>query len=400
MKKFPAFLLFLILLLAGCIDGGGTAAPLIVVATRAPLDAGFQTYLHPSGVFSIRVPPQWIPDQLPFEDGVRVQFTSIENSERVVRLTVMVINTGEPLTAEAFARAVQAYQPQEDGVWTATAPPAAMTDGSVRLQGLRLYPTIGTRGFNIFLQGNGSYFSSVETDVTGADSAMLQTLMASVNTFRVNTNVPLGIGSVNPMSVTSASGVLGFDHYTHWEDTNGGFNITGEVKNLAEVPLEAVRLTAFLLDAEDNILVERSTILAYDVLAPGESAPFRIRFDSGRPSIAVRYEIQGAARAAEFSLSTFYGNDNFLIGEDRAFYNTNGFLTVTGLIQNNNTKLAKSIRVLVAIVTDEGQVVAVQDTFINKDQLLPGEATSFEVTFDELGGNAFKYKILVQGTTD
>lgn len=395
-----SLLLLLIVGLAACIDGGGTAAPLVMVATRAPLDAGFQTYEHPSGVFSIRVPPQWIPDQLPFESGVRVQFTSVENNERVVRLTVAIINTGEPLTAEAFARAVQAYQPQEDGTWTATAPPAAMSDGSVRLQGLRDYPTIGTRGYNIFLQGNGTYFSAIEVDVTGADGVMLQTLFAAVNTFRVNTNFPLEIGEVKPASVTSASGVLGFENYTHWEDSNGGFNITGEVTNLADIPLEAVRLTAFLFDAQDNALAERSTILAYDVLAPGESAPFRIRFDSGRPSITVRYEIQGAARAAAFSQASFYGSENFLIGEDRAFYNTNGFLTVAGLVQNNNSKLATSIRVLVAVVDEEGKVVAVQDTFINKDQLLPGEATSFEVTFDELGGSAYKYKILVQGTTE
>ncbi|MBZ0308395.1 MAG: DUF3426 domain-containing protein, partial [Anaerolineae bacterium] len=307
-KKLLVFLL--IFGLTACMDGGGTAAPLVMVATRAPLDAGFQTYEHPSGVFSIRVPPQWIPDQLPFESGVRVQFTSVENNERVVRLTVAIINTGEPLTAEVFARAVQAYQPQEDGAWTSTAPAAAMSDGSVRLQGLREYPTIGTRGYNIFLQGNGTYFSAIEVDVTGADGVMLQTLFAAVNTFRVNTNFPLEIGEVKPASVTSASGVLGFENYTHWEDTNGGFNITGEVINLADIPLEAVRLTAFLFDAQDNPLAERSTILAYDVLAPGESAPFRIRFDSGRPSITVRYEIQGAARAAEFSQASFYGSEN------------------------------------------------------------------------------------------
>lgn len=397
--KHQIFLFFVLLLLTACANNGNNAGPLIVVATRAPLDTGFQTYQHPTGVFSIRVPPQWIPDQLPYENGVRVQFTSVENNERVVRLTVAIVNTGDPLTAEVFAQAVQTYQ-QEDSTWAETAIPAAMTDGSVRLQGLRQYPTIGTRAFNIFLQGNGSYFSALEADVTNTDTTMLQTLIAAVNTFQINTNVPLEQGDVSPVGVTSASGVLGFQNYLHWEDTNGGFNITGEVINLAEVPLEAIRLTAYLYDAENSELAERSTILSYDVLAPGESAPFRIRFDTGRPSIAVRYDIQGAARAAEFSLESFYGNENFLIGEDRAFYNTNGLLTVAGLIQNNNSKLATSVRVIVAVVNEEGQVVATQDTFINQDQLRPGEATGFEVTFDEVGGNAFKYKILVQGVTE
>ncbi len=397
MKRWLFFLCSMFLLVA-CQENTGTP-PLIVVATRAPLDAGFQTYAYPTGLFSIRVPPQWIPDQLPYEDGVRVQFTSVENNERIVRLTLAVVNTGAPLTADAFAQSVQTYQTQAAGTWTETSPPVAMADGSVRLQGLRLYPTIGIRAFNIFLQGNGSYFSALEADVTAADGNVLQTLLAAVNTFQLNTNIPLEIGKVNPIGVTSASGVLGFQNYLHWEDTNGGFNITGEVTNLAEVPLEAIRLTAYLYDTNGEVLAERSTILAYEVLAPQQSAPFRIRFDTGRPSIAVRYDIEGAARAADFSLQTFYGNENFLIGEDRAFYNQNGFLTVSGLIQNNNSQLATAVRVIVAIVNEEGSVVATQDTFINQDQLLPGEATNFEVTFDDVGGNAFKYKILVQGVT-
>ena len=55
-----------------------------------------------------------------------------------------------------------------------------------------------------------------------------------------------------------------------------------------------------------------------------ESAPFRLRFDTGRPSTAVRYELHAAARAAEFALADFFGGDRFLIGEDQAFYNDNG----------------------------------------------------------------------------
>jgi len=398
MKKM---LFLLVLLLGACTNQ--TAQPLVLVATPQAADAGFQTYTHATGIFSIRIPPSWIPDELPDDNGVRMQFTAAEGSERAVRLSLMVVNTGQPLTAEAFIQAVNAYQPPADLSeipWNPTSDPAAMPDGSVRLAGMREYPNLGKRGLNIFLQGNGSYFSALEVDVTDISPEALQTLMAVVNTFRIYANVPLHVGQVVQPGVTSASGILAFEDYLHWADQDGGFNITGRVLNTGDEPLEAVRLTAYLFDENGNQLAQRADVLPYDVLAGQEAAPFRLRFDTGRPSTAVRYELHAAARAAEFTLPTFYGGGNFLIGQDQAFYNSSGNLTINGLVQNSGDKLAKQVKIIAAVFNEQGRVVATESTFINKEELLPNEAFPFEITLYYLGGNAFRYVLVAQGRVE
>ena len=163
----------LALLLAACGTGGAQIDdPLILVATPVPPDANFVGYTHPSGVFSLRLPPDWIAGDLPDPNGVRVQFTSIEDSQAVTRLSVYVVNTGQPMTAEAFAQATNAYQPPEDVAgyaWTEIER-AAQRDGSRRITGVRTYPVLGPRSLNIFLQGDGAFFSALEADVTDIDA--------------------------------------------------------------------------------------------------------------------------------------------------------------------------------------------------------------------------------------
>lgn len=395
------FVLAMLLILAACSDD---PQPLIIVATPDAPDAGFRTFDHPSGVFSIRVPPAWIPDQLPDENGLRVQFTAVEGTDRVVRLTVYIVNTGQPLTDEAFTQTVRAYQPPPDIAevpWTPLSDFAAMQDGSIRLTGLREYPTVGTRALNIFFQSSGSYFAALEVDVTDAAPETIDTLMAAVNTFRVNNAAPLNRGTVSQAGVTAASGVIAFENYLHWEDSNGGFNITGQAVNLTDQAFEAVRLTAYLFDADGNQLAQRSDVLPYDVLGANESAPFRIRFDTGRPTTAVRYEIHAAARLADFTEQTFYGAENFevVVPSDQSFFNASGFLTVTGLLQNIGSNLAQDIKVTATFFNEDGQVVGTETSFITAEQLLPGESASFEVTFADVGGGPLSFpEVVVQGT--
>ncbi|MCQ3932862.1 MAG: hypothetical protein DPW16_20630 [Chloroflexi bacterium] len=388
--------------LSACQDNPDDNAPLVIVATSAAPDAGFYTYRHESGVFSIRIPPNWVADNLPDPNGVRVQFSNLEGTESVVRLTVYVVNTGTPMTREGFLNAAAAYQPPEDVAnygWQLIEDPIDQSDGSRRLVGVRTYPTIGPRAMNIFLQGNGSYFSALEADVTDADDPLINILAAVVNTYRVNSSVALQIGEVT--GVTSFTGVIGFDSYTAWSDSDGGFNITGRVVNNADYSVEAVRLTGYLFDSRSNRLSEKSSILTTDILAPGEGAPFRLRFDGGRPSTVVRYELHAAARASEDTvLRNFYGKNNFTVQSNDPFYNESGFLVVSGQLSNNGSRLVKLIKVVVSIFDDQNNIVATETVFIDKDQLLPGEAGSYEVVMYDVGGPAIRYELNVMGTAE
>ncbi len=399
---FLATLGITLLLLTAC-NGSNTdnPEPLVRVATSDALDAGFVTYRHETDVFSLRVPPGWVSNNLPDDNGVRVEFSTLEGDQSIVRLTVYVVNTGAPLTQETFLQTANAYQPPDDIAnfqWNQLEAPVDQADGSRRLTGVRYYPTVGARALNIFMQRNGRYFSVLEVDVTDVDEARLTTLRTIINTFRVNSDVLIEEGDV-AIGITSYVGNIGFGGYRHWEDDDGGFNISGYVINNQNIPIEAIRLTGYLYDARGNQLRERSDILTQDVLNPSESASFRLRFEGGRPSTAVRYELHAAARTANFSLNSFYGNENFEITHEAGFNENNNF-SVSGQIINIGSRLVKNVKVLVTVFDEEGNVVGSETLFITKDQLLPNEADVFELVVYDLGGGATRYEVRVMGEAE
>jgi hypothetical protein len=394
-----ALFMVAIALLSGC--NKQNAEPLIQVATPNAPDAGYISYIHRTGVFSLRIPPGWIPNNLPDENGVRVEFSNLEGAQSIVRLTVYVVNTGTPLSREAFLQTASSYLPPNDIAgfqWQQLEPAIDQPDGSRRLVGVRYYPTIGARALNIFMQANGRYFSALEADVTDINENTLATLRTVINTYRVNPDVLIQEGEV--AAGTTATGNLSFEGYSHWSDNDGGFNLTGFVKNNQDVSIEAVRLTGYLFDARGNRLSEESTILTQDVLHPGESAPFRLRFEGGRPSTAVRYELEAAARVADFSLRTFYGVENFTIPDPNVSYNQNGNLVIQGILSNSGARLVKNVKIIVSILNEQGQVVGTETQFINKDQLLPGEVDSYEIVIYDLGGAPMRYEMTVMGTAE
>ncbi|MCI0714491.1 MAG: hypothetical protein L0154_30335 [Chloroflexi bacterium] len=394
-------LLFLTLLVTACDNNNDPQEPIVVVATNAAPDSGFNTYQHPSEVFSIRVPPNWVVDELPDENGVRVQFSVLEDTESIVRLTVYVVNAGLPMTRETFLAASDSYQPPEDIAdfdWQPIGSPIDMSDGSRRVTGVRVYPLTGARALNIFMQGNGTYFSALEIDVTDASEETIQRLNAVANTFRVNPDASMEVGEV--VAASSFTGDVGFDSLMNWNDDAGGFNITGRVLNLTNSALEAVRVTGYLFDTNDNRLTEKSLILTTDVLQAGGTAPFRLRFEGGRPSTAVRFEMHAAARVANLNNSDFYGPENFDVQENDAYYNDNGKLVISGQVANIGSRLAKGVKVVIGMLDENNNVVGAETVFINKDELLPADVGTYDVAILDVGGAAVRYELSVMGQAE
>ncbi len=398
--RYVLLLTLLILSLVAC-NQDTTDEPLVRKVTPVAADASFVTYQHDTEVFTLRTPPDWIPNDLPDDNGVRVEFSTLEGSESVVRLTVHVVNTGDPVNRESFLQLSNNYLPPSDVAdyeWSQLQAPVDQPDGSRRLVGVRYYPTIGARALNIFMQSNGRYFSVLEADVTDASAATLETLEAVVNTFRVNTEVVIREGEV--IGGVTYTGNIGFDGYLHWSDGAGGFNITGNVVNNQDFPIEAVRLTGYLYDARGNRLSQETAILDQAVLRPGESSPFRLRFEGGRPSTAVRYELEAAARVANFSLLTFYGIENFEVVKYETEFTPNGNLVVSGQLLNIGSRLVREVQVIVSVLNDQGQVVAMEAQYINKDQLLPAEDDTYRVVIYDLGGAPSYYDLTVVGVAE
>ncbi|MCC7451257.1 MAG: hypothetical protein IT324_27860 [Anaerolineae bacterium] len=389
-------LLILLLALAAC-----DTSPVVVVATPVPLDASFTTYHHPSGVFRLRLPPDWSVRDISQGNTVRVEFSPPNNTG--LPMSVYVINTGTPLDATTFLDAINRYQAAINGnasVYTEVSR-NAMGDGSWRLVGVRQTP-LGPRQLNTFLQADKAFLSAIEIDITGAADALLQTFRAIINTYRVDPTVVIG---TNPISApeggaASAAGMLAFSGINTWASPQGVFIINGQITNQSGGPLEGIRVTAILYDAQNNALVEQSNVIGIEVLEDKAVAAFSVRFQNGRPSQAVRYELQAAARNAAYAIKTHLGNDSFLLGNDKAVYNAGGFLTVGGDVVNKTKGPAHFIKATVILYDDQQRVVGTDSAFLSKPDLLPGEAGHFEVTFYEVAGNAVRYVISIEGKTE
>jgi hypothetical protein len=391
----PVVLCLLALIFAAC-----DTKPVVLVATPIPPDATFRTYRHPTGVFSIRLPADWAVRDVSQGGVVRVEFSP--PGATGLPMTVYVLNTGTVLTASALLDTIEKYQRIMNGdeAQYHEISRTAQGDGSWRLVGVRQTP-IGPRQLNTFLQADGAFLTAVEVDLTGYSDAQLQAARAVINTLRVDSAAVIASGDIRPpadsANSSAAAGVLAFSGLYTWTNPSGDFIINGQVTNQSGGPLEAIVITAVLFDAQDTSLVEQQSVAPVEVLYDRATAPFSIRFRGGKPSQTVRYELQAAARNAEYTQQTYMGDDKFIKGNDKATYNAAGFLTVSGDVVNQTQNAAYFVKVIVTVLDDQGRVVATDSVFLNKSPLLPGDVARFDVTFPELGGSAIRYLIALEG---
>ncbi|MEP7284850.1 MAG: FxLYD domain-containing protein [Chloroflexota bacterium] len=386
----------LLLLLAAC-----DANPVVVVATPVPPDAAFRKYQHPSGVFSLRLPPDWSVRDVSRADSIRVEFSPPSNNG--LPMTVYVVNTGTVLDSPALLDAINKYQAVVNGdaqVYNEVGR-NAQGDGSWRLAGVRQTP-IGPRQLNTFMQADKTFISAIEVDVTGANEAMLQTLRTVINTYRVDPTAVINASAIQADSagVTTTSGVLAFGGLYTWTNNQGTFIVNGQVTNKSGGPLEAIRVSALLYDAQNNPVAEQANVIPIEVLADGGITPFTVQFKSGKPSQAVRLELQAAGRNAEYALKTHLGDDQFIKGNDKATYNAGGYLTIGGDVVNRTQGAAHFVKATITVYDDQQRVVATDSAFVTKPDLLPGDSARFEVTFFEIGGSVARYVITVEGKSD
>ena len=74
MRRACLLLIGLLIMIIGTLSAC-ESSPVVVVATPVPPDAKFHTYQHPSGVFSLRLPPDWSVRDLSHGDTIRVEFS-------------------------------------------------------------------------------------------------------------------------------------------------------------------------------------------------------------------------------------------------------------------------------------------------------------------------------------
>lgn len=384
---------------AGCMPGD---AP-----SQGPVDpTGFATYSHPTGVFTLSLPPDWVIGDRSDAFALDVTFSPPDAPDPLAGVTVINAQTlaqSRPDTGSDAAGGIINLDELADLYLARVVEPSGGTykevdrqlqgDGSLRVRYLIDSPD-GTSQHNDFLQVSGPYFVAMRTRLTD-DPARQLTLESIVNTLRVDVNA--GWASDPAGAAATGAQLVGFANLNHWADSSGGFVLVGQVINQADEPLEFIRINAGVYDAAGDLLTEQDDFVSSDMLLPGELAPYSITFSDGLPPGAERYTLEASARYADVTTQTFYGPENFALSSEAAF-EENGVLVVRGQVRNEGNLSASLVKVIVAVFDEERRIVATDTSLVEDPSLAVGDVSAFSVRFFELGGAPGSFVVIAQGT--
>lgn len=388
MRMMRICLLIGLLLLAGCGPSGDAV----------PVPQASRPYTHPSGVFSLDLPPTWRVGDLSSGPLLHVTFAP-PDAERPL-LTVYAFRLETELDDDVFGATMGGFLRAPLNHELDLVETTAMGDGSWRAAAVRNIQGEALP-VNIFMQRDGSVFSALEVTVPGNDAFNMALLSLMTNSFSVAaaTDWPVGSLADLPGSDTNlvlAAGNLSFDNLHTWTDDAGMFHITGQVANRAPYALESLHVTAQLLDGAGNVLEEASAPVPVSVLLDGELAPFDVQFANGWPRVAVRYALTADADQAGAVLATLYGPESF-DWEDRAEYDEQGQLHIRGTVWNAGTVLTRDVQAVVTVFDGVDRVVGLIAAPVGDAPLSPGESVRFDVPLTTLGGEPIRYQLVVQG---
>lgn len=355
--------------------------------------SGFANYVYPGGLFTLSMPTDWVVNDISDAAAVHVEFSPPGSPHP--QLAVFVVSLGEePGDFEtAVDEFIRLFYNQDSGVYRAVSRDT-QPDGSLRVSGVLESPG-GTTQHNDFLEQRGPYLVALRATLP-SDLTSLRTLNRVLNTFSFDPEAPW-VRSAQGLDAVVGQGAVGFSNLNTWTDTSGSFSVAGQIYNNATTPLEFVRVTAQLYDANNLPLAEQGDFIAADVVEPGEFSPFEIVFLDGIPPETARYELQASARYADFAAETFYSPTNFVV-EDSADFDANGLLVISGQVTNNGGQAASLVKVIVTVFGPEQEVIGTDTTLVEAQSLAPGETSTFRVQFAELGGMADTYLSTVQAS--
>lgn len=387
--------------LAGCVTPDAT--PALVDPT------GLVTYAHPSGVFTLELPPDWVVNDRSTGTAINVEFSPPGSPEPLLGVYVVTARADLPIAtpypgsvsasgSPELDAMIDAYRQafySEGGAAYREIARDAQPDGSLRIKFVLEAPGRITQ-HNDFIQVVGPYFVALRVQLSD-DPAQMRTLSRVINTLQVNRDA--GWMSGGETAQTAVQDAIGFASLNAWVDRNSGLEVVGQIVNNSAGSLEFIRIEALLYDAENRLLATQDNFVSSDLVQPGEYAPFAIVFTEGMPPGTIRYELHASARYADVNSQTFYGAGNFSISS-QAEFDSSGFLVVSGVVTNQGGRTANLVKVLVTIFDEGGRVIGTDTTLVDVQRLAPGEASTFSVIFVELGGVPGTFVVTAQGVVE
>ncbi len=376
--------------LAGCAGGAVQFAP-----TAPPPEAVPLTYQHPSGAFSLVLPPNWSVYSQHLSNLATASFAPPHSAEPV--LLVAVADLGAPIEASALGELLFQYQTQirpDAGRYTEQ-DRQVMGDGSWRLTGVRLQAIGAPLAVNTFIQRSGSLLAIAEV-VVPADPTLRAQVQTIINTLAIGPQSDLTPSDMSAFAKMTSSALEVVNVYA-WTTPQGVFFITGEVANRGLEAVGDVPVRGTLWSAGDVGLAEAlDTVMAYSI-GPGEFAPFSLRFGQGQPSDSAYYRVEIGYDNWQPSPSPSVVGAEALSWTDSVGYNQSDQLQIYGIITNVSADTVRDVRAIVTVFDADERVIAAGYTPAQPQVLASGAAANYLLVIPELGGAPAHYIVNVQG---
>ncbi|MCA9889566.1 MAG: FxLYD domain-containing protein [Anaerolineae bacterium] len=384
---------FLLTMLVGCSGGA-----VVYVPTPLPPDENPQKYEHPSGAFSLVLPPNWSAYTQNLTNLASASFSPPDSRDPLI--TIAVINIGHEIEADELNDLRITYQTQvrPDLSRYTEHTAEALGDGAWRIVGVNHTPTGETIQVNTFIERRGSLLgvTNVRVPVEANRNAGLQQI---VNTVLLGNEeaVQLEPTTLNTLALAAATGLEVVNVHT-WSTAEGVFFVTGEVTNHDIVTAYDVPVKAILTRGDGTAIVEaEDNVMGYGIL-PGGYAPFSLRFGQGQPADAVSFSVA----IGEMDTETLPTDQPALVGNptltwtDAVENSANGTLYIIGMVNNESDEPVRSPRATITVFDDIGRVIAAGFADVEIDVLEAGESASFNIAVPEMGGEAINYLVNVQ----
>ncbi len=380
-------ILLLILLLTGCGQGAVVFAP-----TPIPPDLSPIRYTHPSGVFSVRVPPDWAVYTQHRTDLVSAHFTPPGEITPIIGIAVIKLNTTMDILS-----IINTYQQQIRQDRYREQDRQAVGDGSWRLSGLRI--TIGglAEQINTFIQQTENFVSVLEVVVPDDPNLQAQAEIL-INTLDINPSATLEPSPLSTLGFVTSSD-LQVENIHAWTTPQGVYFVTGEIANYSSQPLFdiPIRLELQTLDGQ-GIAEALDTVMGYAIL-PGEFAPFSLRFGQGQPPNTTRYLFtlgNYSWNPAETNTPRIIGADG-MTWTDSSSIADDGTLVIEGVVTNTGDEPVRDPLATVTVFDASQNVIAAAFTPVMQGILAPDESVNFVFRIQEIGGTPTNYIVNVQG---
>lgn len=174
-------------------------------------------------------------------------------------------------------------------------------------------------------------------------------------------------------------------------------NIDGLIQNTGNVPVDFVKVIATLRDAGGQLVGSEFTYTSLDVIHPGQTSPFSIGFLEVPPNWVTYEVIVEASEVSLFSISSYTDfeivSSNGRVGEYTDY-------EIVGEVKNIGSSTANFVKIAVALYDANGQLLAVDFTFTDLDNLQPDMTSPFSLSIlSKAPGDVARYELWVQGSS-